>query len=1016
MESGASKQVSASVSTVRASHVLPCPERRASPDRYRHFFEALCEGVLILDSDTGKVVEANPFMVEMLGYSPDGLVDASIWDLLAPASRAVFRPVFASLKLDGGMRRNDLQLRTRSGRCIEVELVSSHARLGDSEVIQCSLRDIRARKQMEEALGERIKELNCISCVAAILHRQDVPMEALLQEVVATLPDAWHYPEIAVARIQLDGHSYQTEGFKESPWRLSEAIEVEGRSAGVIEICYVEAPPGAPAGRPVFLDEEYALIALLAGEVGRARDHRRQATRFRSAIEGAPDAMVIVDDRGCINLVNTQTERMFGYGREELIGQPVEILLPQALREGHRARRLEYAQAPSARPMGVDLDLNARRRDGAEIPVEISLSPLDSSDGALVVCAIRDISERRRSDLNLKRLHRMRVMMSEVSTMIVRATDAQELLTDACRTAVESGGFRMAWVALVQDDGSVEAAASFGTDAGYIANATVSLDPDDAHGQGPTGRALREGRSYIVNDIAQDPVMGPWRSDALSRGYCASAAVPLLRDDLVIGSINFYAGEVGVFDGEEVKLLEELAGDVSFALTSIEQRQRIDFLALHDSLTQLANRTLFIERLRQMMQAAEAEGGKLALLVLDMERFKSVNDALGMVAGDDVLRIVSERLVRLAGDNEHVARLEGDRFAMVIPHIHSGSDLSALVEERMWASLGEPLVRSGIELRPTARTGIALFPDDGRSAQSLLGNAEAALKKAKNGNEHYVFYAPQMNRAVHQRLSLEGRLRSAVESREFELHYQPKLDLNTGRICGAEALLRWPTADTGMEVANIVRLLEDTGLIQQVGRWAIEQALRDRRAWLRQGLDAPPVAVNVSVMQFRQASFVDDVAAMLTVPEWGDGRGIELEITESTLMRDLASNQEQLQRLCALGIPIAIDDFGTGYSSLSYLSRLPLSALKVDRSFIVEFVDNPSAMNIVSAIVSLAKSLHLRVIAEGVDTPEQVALLRKLGCDEMQGFLFSKAVSADAFAALLHANSGLSDVGIVLGD
>lgn len=1015
MESGASKQASASVSTVRASHVLPHPERRASPDRYRHFFEALCEGVLILDSESGDIVEANPFMVEMLGHSPDGLDGMSIWDVLSPASGSAFRSVFQSLRRDGGMRCNDLQLRTRSGRCIEVELVSSYARLDEAEVVQCSVRDIRRRKQMEEALSERVKELNCISCVAAILHRQDVPLDTLLGEVVAVLPAAWHYPDIATARIRLDDCVHQTEGFKETPWRLSETIEVEGRAAGTIEVCYQEAPPGA-ASQPAFMDEEYALIALLAGEIGRARDHRRQATRFRSAIEGAPDAMVIVDERGCINLVNAQTEQLFGYSRDELIGQPVEMLLPEALRDGHRARRLEYAEHPTARPMGRDLDLRARRRDGSEVPVEISLSPLDSSDGALVVSAIRDISERRRSEQNLKRLHRMRVMMSEVSTMIVRATDSQELLLDACRTAVESGGFRMAWVALLQDDGVVRAAASFGADAGYVADTSVSLDPDDTRGQGPTGCALRKGRTHIVNDIARDPMMVPWREQALSRGYRASAAVPLLRDDAVIGSINFYAGEAGVFDAEEVKLLEELAGDVSFALTSIEQRQRIDFLALHDSLTQLANRTLFVERLRQMMQATQAEGGQLALLVLDMERFKSVNDALGMVAGDDVLRIVSERLVRLAGDSEHVARLEGDRFAMVVPHIHSGSDLSALVEERMWATLGEPLTRSGIELRPTARTGIALFPDDGVSAQSLLGNAEAALKKAKNGNEHYVFYAPQMNRAVHQRLSLEGRLRSAVEGREFELHYQPKLDLKSGRICGAEALLRWSTAEKGLAVANIVRLLEDTGLIQQVGRWAIEQALRDRRAWLRQGLDAPPVAVNVSVMQFRQASFVDDVAGMLSAPEWGDSRGIELEITESTLMRDLATNQAQLQRLCALGIPIAIDDFGTGYSSLSYLSRLPLSALKVDRSFIVEFVDNPSAMNIVSAIVSLAKSLHLRVIAEGVDTPEQVTLLRELGCDEMQGFLFSKAVSADRFAALLRSNSRLGDDGTVLSD
>ncbi|MHA7834368.1 MAG: sensor domain-containing protein, partial [Algiphilus sp.] len=653
---------------MRASHALPRPERRSSPDRYRHFFEALCEGILILDSDSGDVVEANPFIAQMLGYSADDLATLSIWNLLVPASAVAFRPVFTRLRREGGMHRSDVCFRCHDGSGLDVELISSRSCLGDGDVIQCSVRDIGARKRTEEALGERIKELHCISRVTAILHRQNVPFTTLLDEVVQGLPEAWRFPSLAGARIRLDGVTHQSEGFEETSWCIAEAIEVEGHAVGRIDISYRQQPPdpGAP-----FLDEEYALLAWLAGEVGRAREHRRQALRFRNAIEGAPDAMVIVDDRGCINLINAQTEKMFGYARDELIGQQIEILLPEALRDGHRSRRREYAAGPTARPMGSDMDLSARRRDGSEFPVEVSLSPLESGDGSLVVSAIRDISERHRAELALRRLHRMRVMMSEVSAMIVRATDVQELLLDACRTAVEGGGFVMAWVALVNEAGAVDVAASFGAEDDYAAKISVSLDPNDECGQGPTACALREGATVAINDIAQDPRMTPWREAALARGFRASAAVPLLRDDTVVGSINFYAGDVDVFDAEEVRLLEEMAGDVAFALTSIEQRQRIDFLALHDSLTGLANRTLFVERLHQMMQSAEAEGSQMALLVLDMERFKSVNDALGMVAGDDVLRVVSERLVRLAGDHEHVARLEGDRFVMVVPHIHS---------------------------------------------------------------------------------------------------------------------------------------------------------------------------------------------------------------------------------------------------------------------------------------------------------------------------------------------------------
>jgi EAL domain-containing protein (putative c-di-GMP-specific phosphodiesterase class I) len=354
--------------------------------------------------------------------------------------------------------------------------------------------------------------------------------------------------------------------------------------------------------------------------------------------------------------------------------------------------------------------------------------------------------------------------------------------------------------------------------------------------------------------------------------------------------------------------------------------------------------------------------------------------------------------------NVRLARIGADQFAIVVPEVQSEEELARGVETRLKEFFGTPYPVGESQLRISGRLGIALYPEDGADGETLFRNAEAALKKAKQTGEPYLFYEERMSERVSERLALENKLRQAIENDEFVIHYQPKVDLATRAITGVEALLRWQNPELGLvPPLKFIRLLEETGLILQVGSWVLRQAAQDHKAWAAQGLEPPRIAVNVSPIQLRQRHFVrlvEEAIAEGTAPV-----GVDLEITESLLMDDIQANIAKLQAVRALGASIAIDDFGTGYSSLAYLAKLPVQALKIDRSFIVAMHDDPDAMTLVSTIISLAHSLRLKVIAEGVETEEQAKILRLLRCDEMQGYLISKPVPADQLIARLAKKS-----------
>ena len=434
--------------------------------------------------------------------------------------------------------------------------------------------------------------------------------------------------------------------------------------------------------------------------------------------------------------------------------------------------------------------------------------------------------------------------------------------------------------------------------------------------------------------------------------------------------------------------------------TMDELRERHDAVARHDPLTGLANRTLFHEHLAEQIRAAGARQQSFALCILDVDRFKTVNHTLGRQAGDALLKEIAERIKRAAGPDGRHARISGNAFGLMLPAVQSADDAARRIEEVLDACFAAPFSVARQELRISAKAGLALFPDDGTRDDALFVNAEAACRKAKQTVERYLFYAPRMNEAVAENLRLENKLRLALERDEFALHYQPKVALDTGRVVGAEALIRWQSPETGLiPAAQFIPLLEETGLILQAGAWALRRAALDHAEWLRLGLAAPRIAVNVSAIQLRQRQFVDVVRN--AIGSEAAAPAIDLEITESVLMEDIADNIEKLRALREIGVRIAIDDFGTGHSSLAYLARLPVDSLKIDRSFIATMLQNVDNMTLVSTIISLGHALKMKVVAEGVEAERQAEVLRLIRCDEMQGYLYSKPLPAEGFVELL---------------
>jgi diguanylate cyclase (GGDEF)-like protein len=624
--------------------------------------------------------------------------------------------------------------------------------------------------------------------------------------------------------------------------------------------------------------------------------------------------------------------------------------------------------------------------------------------------------QRRSASAQQEQLHRMYVALSATNEAIMRSSTPDELFQLVCSAAVLGGKFTSTTIALAEPgEEFLRIAATNGQNAERVRSTRFAVSAARPEGRGLTGTAFRTKQPCIMNDFLADKRTTHWHDLASKGGTRSGASFPLLKSDEAIGVLLFLSSEQNTFTQELVELLARLAENVSFALENFDRNakkeqaeERIKYLATHDVLTGLPNRASFNQLLEFSIKSARRNGRKCAVLFVDLDRFKIINDSLGHAAGDALLIEVGHRLRSCVRESDVVVRLGGDEFIVMLNEVVDNQQ-AATVAQKVLAAISPAFALAGQECHTTASIGIAMFPADGADVDTLTKNADVAMYIAKeDGKNNFRFYTAAVKTQSIDNLMLETSLHHALERNQFLLHYQPKVDLATGQITGVEALLRWTHPDLGMlPPMQFIPLAEETGLIVPIGRWVLREACAQNMLWQRQGLRAVSMAVNLSPRQFIDESLLHDIDAALAAsgmpPEL-----LQLEVTESMVMQNVPRAIKLLDTIQSRGIRLAIDDFGTGYSSMSLMKQFPIDTIKIDRSFVRDLPDNCEDKAIAQAIISMGKALGMTVVAEGVETHQQQTFLRDHACDEMQGFLFSKAVPPQQLADLIRADLATS--------
>ena len=740
-------------------------------------------------------------------------------------------------------------------------------------------------------------------------------------------------------------------------------LRVQGRVVGALNVYSQEAH--------VFGLEKVMLLEKLATDLGVAMGNRASLTalreseeRFRLLLDSSPEAIFGVDSQGICTFVNPACLAMLGYTREEMLGQGVHALIHHTYPDGRPYPKEQChvrCSTLEGQPTHVDSEVHWRK-DGSSFPVEYWSRPM-YRDGQLVGAVVNfiDISERKRMEQALRESEERYRLISSVST---------DLLYSSVQT--EDGFVTVDW-------------------------ATASVD-----------RVF----GYTLDEILQQ---GGWRKYVhpedlpefdrnivhLAPGQRSECELRILAKD---GSTHYIRAYTLAVEAEDGRVRHRLYG----ACQDITERRlaeaRIEFLAHHDVLTGLPNRVLLRDRFEQALARAQRSQKHVAMLYLDLDNFKRVNDTLGHAAGDKLLLETVKRLIHCTRDSDTISRQGGDEFILLLNEIPDMETVERVATDVL-RQLAEPMEINGHAMNASCSIGVALYPQDGSDFDSLLQKADTAMYNAKDaGRNAYRFFDDGMNRQAHEHLILQNRLHQALYRAELQLHYQPQLDADGGKVTGVEALLRWHNPELGdIPPARFIPVAEDCGLVVPIGAWVIEQSCRQAQAWRQAGLPDLTMSVNLSALQFRRAGLIETVAGALArsgLPP----HLLELELTETIMLQDVENTLDTVRQLKALGVRLSIDDFGTGYSSLSYLKRFAVDRLKIDQSFVRDINTDPDDAAIVTAIIQMARSLRLGIIAEGVETPEQLAFLREAGCSEVQGYLFSRPLAPAALEAFLRAH------------
>jgi diguanylate cyclase (GGDEF)-like protein/PAS domain S-box-containing protein len=706
-------------------------------------------------------------------------------------------------------------------------------------------------------------------------------------------------------------------------------------------------------------------------------------------LESAPDPVIIMNHEGRVVEINQAAERVLGYPHDKIVGRTVaETFAPPSATDPHR-RLLGHYLATGGGPL-VDrrVEMTARRADGQEIPIELAVNATPLNGKAFFTAYLRDISEP-------KRVERLKAALYRIADTAATAEDMPGFYEAIHRVIAELMYARNFYIALRDD-------AADDVQFPYFVDEVDAQPPNGAHKKTLTNYVLKTGEPLLASPTLFADLVSRGEVEMVGSASVDWIGVPLKSQNRAFGvlAVQSYDPAIRYTDADR-DVLTFVSHQIASALERKAAEERIEHLAFHDALTGLPNRRLLLDRLDLALAQARRDNKHMAVLFLDLDAFKVINDTLGHIAGDQVLRETAVRLQNHLRKGDTLARVGGDEFTAVIRGIVHPVD-TAKVAQSFQNALRDPILADGRELFVTACTGISVFPDDGQDVESLLKNADTALHRAKEqGQDTFRLYAASMNAEAVRRLRLEHSLRRALERDELAVHYQPIVDLLTGAIQGVEALIRWNHPEHGLVLpGEFIPLAERTGLLSTIGAWVLRAACRQARQWGEAGHRELSVAVNISARQLQYTDLVGEVQTALK--ESGlEAYRLELEITESSAMRNPEATIQTLRALKALGVRISIDDFGTGYSSLSQLQRLPIDTLKIDRSFVHDITTDPDDAAIATAVIALAHTLKLKVVAEGVETKEQLSFLADKGCDRIQGYLLSRPLAPEACAALL---------------
>jgi diguanylate cyclase len=733
-----------------------------------------------------------------------------------------------------------------------------------------------------------------------------------------------------------------------------------------------------------------------------AENKRSEASArdLAQVLDQSGEAVIVKDLNGVVTYWNREAASLYGFSAKEAIGQPLRKLHAAELSTADYELLLERVRAGRA----TSTTTERRKKNGDTIRVALNTTPLLDDQGELVgeITIARDVTEVERVATSLHRANRALRVLSTVNQALIHGESETALLNLVCKALVDQGGYKLAWVGFAEHDQnkSVRPVAQCGVADGCLDDMQISW-ADTERGRGPTGAAARTGAVQVSRDIGSDPRVLAWRTEALRRGYASSIALPLVADPDPFGVLTIYSGETNVFDDDEVALLRELAADLSFGIVTHRSNQerrraeaRVERLANFDPLTELPNRTQLI---CQLEEAIEREGSRtkgVALMMLSVDRFSEIQEGVGIAGADDLLKTVALRLGGVAEAGNFIARIADDSFAIVIPQ--TDAERAHELAKRIQRAMTDPFELAGVPLDVRTTSGIAMYPAHGASADALIRRSDIAVRRARTAGLEYALYSGKGETETPQRLIVLAELRKAIKDDELLLYYQPKIDVRARAVSGVEALVRWPHPERGMvPPKDFIPQAEQTGLIKPLTDWVLGAAWKQIAHWQRLSIEMP-IAVNVSPNILRDPDFLTRLIAL------GAQAGarldlLQLEVTESALMEDPEQSYDVLSRIRDLGIKIFLDDFGTGYSSLGYIAALPIHALKLDRSFITRMMQHDRHRAVVIAAISLAHSLGMKVVAEGVETADQAKAVIELGCDEIQGFFFSKPVPAVEF-------------------